>query len=66
MAVDEPMLNGFCREEGVPGPTDALWRALGRQIEEYLGAVSVADVLSGRFDLGLQPAPNAEPLRAAG
>jgi Rrf2 family iron-sulfur cluster assembly transcriptional regulator len=46
MAVDEPMLG--CGEPADPGrgdPTDRLWLALGREIERFLGSVSLADLL---------------------
>ena len=46
MAVDEPMMG--CGEPAEPGradATDRLWLALGREIERFLGSVSLADLL---------------------
>ena len=62
-AVDEPLKATRCREGGagcmrggVRCLTHDLWEETGRQIHDYLSAVSLADVLAGR----LRPA--AEPM----
>jgi Rrf2 family iron-sulfur cluster assembly transcriptional regulator len=55
-AVDEPTrvtrCNGQargCMSRGERCLTHDLWDALGRQIDSYLGSVSLADVISGRL-----------------
>jgi Rrf2 family iron-sulfur cluster assembly transcriptional regulator len=49
LAVDEPMLGcGDVADPARPAhPTDVLWLALGREIERFLGSVSLADLLDG-------------------
>ena len=55
-AVDEPVKMTRCREESsagcVPGgrcSTHYLWDALGTHIQQFLAAVTLADVLHGRY-----------------
>lgn len=56
LAVEEPLKVTRCTSGGagcVRGErclTHDLWTALGRQIESFLGAVSLQDVLDGRLD----------------
>ena len=62
-AVDEPLeaircdarSDKGCMSKGERCLTHDLWDALGRQIEAFLGSVSLADVVAGR----LAPAPSA-------
>jgi Rrf2 family iron-sulfur cluster assembly transcriptional regulator len=63
-AVDEPLravrCNGGgtgCMKGGARCLTHDLWEETGRQIREYLGSVSLADVVGGRL--------RREPARAA-
>jgi Rrf2 family iron-sulfur cluster assembly transcriptional regulator len=62
-AVDEPTrvtrCNGQargCMARGERCLTHDLWDALGRQIDSYLGSVSLADVISGRLRADQQAA----------
>jgi Rrf2 family iron-sulfur cluster assembly transcriptional regulator len=55
-AVDEPLRATRCASEGVGCMrggarclTHDLWEETGRQIEDYLASVSLADVLAGRL-----------------
>ena len=55
-AVDEPLRATRCAErgkgcmlKGERGLTHDLWADLGDRIEDYLGSVSLADVVSGRL-----------------
>lgn len=60
LAVEEPLKVTRCTASGPGGGagcvrgerclTHDLWTALGRQIETFLGAVSLQDVLDGRLD----------------
>jgi len=65
LAVDEPLkavrCNGGltgCMKGGARCLTHDLWEETGRQIQAYLGSISLADVVSGRLRRG-------EPARAA-
>jgi Rrf2 family iron-sulfur cluster assembly transcriptional regulator len=57
-AVDERIATTACRAGGALGCTGKaerclahnLWAALGRRIEDYLGQVSLADLVAGRVD----------------
>ena len=46
-AVEEPLLATSC-QSGRTCQADELWAALGRRIQGFLGAVSLADVVTGR------------------
>ena len=46
-AVEEPRVESCC-QDGAEGQTDELWRELGRQIQMFLGGVTLADVVAGR------------------
>jgi Rrf2 family transcriptional regulator, iron-sulfur cluster assembly transcription factor len=55
-AVDEPLRATRCTEgkgcmtKGERCLTHDLWEDLGRRIEDYLGSVSLADVIGGRLN----------------
>jgi Rrf2 family iron-sulfur cluster assembly transcriptional regulator len=58
LAVDEPLKAtrcaghakaGGCMKAGARCLTHDLWEETGRQIQDYLGSVSLADVLGGRL-----------------
>jgi Rrf2 family iron-sulfur cluster assembly transcriptional regulator len=55
-AVDEPLRATRCSEgkgcmiKGERCLTHDLWEDLGRRIEDYLGSVSLADVIGGRLN----------------
>ncbi len=46
-AVEEPRVESCC-QDGAECQTDELWRELGRQIQMFLGGVTLADVVAGR------------------
>ena len=61
-AVDDPMAcdteipDGCCNDKTRP-LTCALWEALNGRVRGFLTAVTLADVLAGRFDVGQAPLP---------
>jgi len=62
-AVDEPLRATRCREGGggcmkggVRCLTHNLWEETGRQIHDYLSAISLADVVAGRLRPGAERA----------
>jgi len=67
-AVDEPIETSPCAAEAQPscGPdgttcvTHELWSALSQEIEAFLAAVSLADVVTRRIP-GMRPAPEPNP-----
>lgn len=69
-AVDEALDTSPCAAErqlecgpGEPAVTCELWEALGREIESFLGAISLADVVTRRLP---SPRPNPAALPVPG
>ena len=56
MACDTVIPDGCCNDKTRP-LTCALWEALNGRVRGFLTAVTLADVLAGRFDVGQAPLP---------
>jgi Rrf2 family iron-sulfur cluster assembly transcriptional regulator len=62
-AVEEPRVESCC-QDGAECQTDELWRELGRQIQMFLGGVTLADVVAGRVLGRAVPLEDVRPLAA--